>query len=1131
MKKLYLFLIGILAWSAQPSQAQTILEEDFETGSTEPYSTQVTKGEGWTVVNSYSGTNIRFNWHNLYKDPTGQTGPTISGAGCASCDGPIATSADGAGPREEILLTPELDLSDTYMLQFTWFVSPMNAYDNSKYDLQVRIVTDGDLDGAETVFSIQNEQMLRESGVMVFPISTWEHHISKIDLSDWKGEKVKIAFVYKMFTNIANAVYMDDVSVKQWTPDATPVPELSMNRYNFGDMYIGEKMYTEVIRMTNKGKNGLQVTGMDLPEGVACMQDLSTINLNRYESVQFQLSYTASLMSPAECDAVIHTNGGDVKVALQANKVDIPDGYLLESFEGPFPPAGWRNNGWGATNMAIEGDQSAYAGDVLSVCTLRSPRLDLSDGGSVTFSYYNMYDGESVPEYDIELQVSYDGGDNWTTKWVSDYQNGLNKLMTETVDLGMGSDESYIRWFYPAVESDDEGAFDHSNFTLDRVLLPNVFGADGVPLNCTVVRPANNATDVYPKDVVLEWLPAQFAEGYKLYVGSNAEANNLIDGLDVGNVLTYTIPVCEYETTYRWKVVAYNSVGNSQTASTWKFTTQPDASVVDFPYSENFDELETEDPPMGWLSTTTITDLYPTWTNRRWEPLTSKNGGKPYGGTGASMYTMWLYGGYSSTLTSPEFTLPEGKDMYISFVWGDTHPVDLIIDESGLLTKENVEGGNGYSDVVFEIYCDGEWKQASYLSENYTNDKKYWRNEKIDLTEYAGKKVQFRWINHAYSGAHKGAGLDNIYMDGIVEESVAFNKESWDAGKVNFGMANSSGDLLTIKNDGTKKLQVKDVWFNTDNFESSIQPGDELLAGEGMPFTIQFNALDLEDEVEDEMTVEFESGYTATFPVKGIGLAKDVLYYGFENNPLDYVWREDFTMIDKDNRANSDLGYYETVVEDDGNKYAFTQVWHYNHLLLAHSGIGTLGAANPIDGSAADDWLISKQITPSETSTFDFYARNLSTENSVFVGDNDYHSVEVLVSEASNTKTNDFVTLLPTKQMEYLPENEWHHFEASLSNYAGKPIYVAVRHTTINANAMAFFDDFTFTGLVEPDTPTSIQSAQIGANAEVEVYNMNGQLVATGRGMSTVQKAGQGLYIVKVKDGSEVKTLRMTNNR
>ena len=1128
MRFYYLLLTAFLACSAQLTQAQTILDEDFETGvgSTGNYYTQpVARGEGWTTVNTYTGSDPRYVWHNLYSDPNSQSGSTISGSGCAACDGPIS-AGDGAGPREEILLSPELDLNDTYQLQFTWVVSPMNANDNSKYDFQVRVVTDDDLNGAETVFSIQNEQMLRESGVMVFPIGTWDRHVSKIDLSDWKGEKVKLAFVYKMLMPIGNVVWLDDITVKQWTPDVTPVPSLSLDRYNFGEMYIGEKMYTEVIRMTNTGKNGLEVTGMDLPEGVSCNTDFAGVNLAKYESVDFQLSYTASMASPAQCDAIIHTTGGDAKVSLQATKQFVPDGYLLESFEGPFPPAGWRNNGWRATNQAFEGDQSAYAGGDFSNCTLRSPRLDLSDGGSVTFSYYNMYDGESVPEYDIELQVSYDGGDNWTTKWVSDYQNGLNKLMTETVDLGMGSDESYIRWFYPAVESDDEGALDHSNFTLDRVLLPNVFGADGVPLNSQVVRPANNAVDVYPRDIVLEWTPAQFAEGYKLYVGTNAEANDLIDGLDLGNVYTYTIPECDYETTYRWKVVGYNSVGNSTTASTWKFTTQPDASVVEFPYSENFDACTNANPvPMGWLSSKSSDDVY---NFAKWSPNTLY----PYGGSGASMAAGHLNAGQSVTLTTPPFRLPaDGQSMSISFVWGNAHPSDLLVDETGLLKKQNVEGGNGVDEVVFEIYCDGEWKQASYLSEaEDENGKKYWRNETIDLDEYAGKIVQFRWIDRCFHTYDGYGTLDNVVIDGTIVEGVTFNKESWDAAKVNFGKATTSGDLLTIRNNGKENLTVKEVTFNTDNFESSIMAGDVLEAGEGMPFTIQFNAKDANKVVEDEMSVEFESGYKATFPVKGEALAEDVLFYGFEKNPLDYVWDEDFTTIDKDGLVNYKSNYYLTEIENDGGRYAFTLGKFNNPNTTAHTGEYALVAAAPDSGSA-NDWLISKALTPSETSTFDFYARNLGTENSVFVGDNDYHSVGVYVSENGNTNVNDFTPVMSDTQMPYLADNEWNHFSVDLSPYAGKEIYVAVRHTTISANWYAFFDDFTFTGLVQPEIPTAITSAAIGSNAEVEVYSADGQLLATGRGMATVQRAGKGLFIVKVKDGNELKTLRIANAR
>ncbi|MBQ9356711.1 MAG: choice-of-anchor J domain-containing protein [Prevotella sp.] len=1120
MKRLQLTLLALLALTA--GSAQTILTEDFETGNTGSKPTPVAAGEGWTVVNGYTGENANYNWHNYYHDPESQTGPTISGACCAAVDAPINTNpVDGSGPREEILLSPELTLDDTYQLQFTWKVSPMNAMDNSRYDLQVRVVTGGNLQTAETVFSIQNEQMLRESGVTVFPIETWDPHTSRIDLSDWKGEKVQLAFVYKMFAQSGNVAWIDDISVTRHTPPTGPQASVTLDRYNFGDIFIGEKKYSDVITLTNTGKDGLKITGVDFPGGIGININTEAVNLRTYEHVDFQLTYTAAMTSAAQGNAVIHTTGGDIVIAFTAQKQLLPENAMLETFETYFPPAGWKNNGWSWVATAIEGDHSVYCGGNFSAAYLRSPRLDLSDGGTVTFTYYNQYDGDYAPEYDIELQVSYDGGDNWTTKWTSDYENGLNQLLTQTVDLGLGSDDSYIRWYYPAVETDDEGAYDHSNFTLDRVLLPSVYGMDGVPTGATIIAPANNATDVYPVDVVLQWGPAQFATGYKLYVGTNSSANDLIEDLNVGNALTYTIPGrLAYETQYRWKVVPYNDKGEATTASTWRFTTQPDASVMDFPWEENFDACTNTNPvPTGWLSTTTEQ-----WENRRWMPNTLFG----YGGKGACMATGWMYAGNYSTLTTPEFTLPaDGMSMSISFVWGDEHPRSLIIDETGLLKKQNVEGGNGVSDVVFEICVDGQWLQLSYLSENFNSDgeTKYWRNEHIDLTEYAGKTVQFRWVNHSYSGSHNAASLDNVVINGFMPDYAEFNKDGWEAGRVNHGKAVNSGDQFTLLNRGKNDQTVKAVTFSTENFEASLMAGQNVKAAEGITFNVQFNAKEAVGTVSDVMTVEFESGLKAYFPVSGEALAKDVLFYGFEPNPLDYSWKEDFTMIDADNRINHELGYYLTVVENDGGRYAFTQVTNNNtNMLAAHSGTHTIAAAAPDDLSAANDWIISKQLTFGANGSFDFYARNLGTINTVFIGDNDLHRVQVLVSEDGNTNTANFKTVMADTEMPYLAENEWNHYTVDLSAYAGKPIYVALRHTTVSANALAFFDDFTFSGL--SGEMTAIDAANADISGSVSVWSMGGLQVAEGNARIVLNQLPKGIYVVKTADGEAVRVIR-----
>lgn len=1125
MKKRYLFLLAAAAglFTTQ-AQAQTILDEGFETASTQRISQPV--ADGWTTVNSYKGTSNLYVWHNEYVED--EKNATITGHHCAACDGPISSaSGDGIGPREEVLLTPELDLNDVYELSFTFRISPMNHQDNSRYDIQVRVVEDGNLADAETVFSIQNENMMRECGVMTFPIDTWSPFTPKVYLGDWKGKKVKLAFVYKMMTDVANVLWLDDVKVYRVQEDLAPRPVLNTDSYKFPDMYIGEKFYSEVITLTNQGKSGLKVEGIDLPQGVTISLDPASVNLNKYESVSFQLSYTASLTSPASGNVVLHTNGGDVKIAFSTTKNVVPDGMTLETFEGFFPPAGWKNNGWGATNIALEGDQSVYVGAELSNTYLTSPRLDLSHGGQLTFTYFNSFDGEAdgyLQSNDFYVQVSYDGGANWQTLWTFDY-NKESFGETVTLDLGTGTDNSYVRFVNTGVSSNDGDIDPFSYVYLDRVLLPNVYGADGVPFGVTMISPKNGAQSVYPQDIVLNWGPAQFAEGYKVYVGSNAEVNDLVNGVDVGDALTYTIPQAGYETTYSWKVVPYNSVGDAIAASVpvWSFTTQPDASVMEFPYVENFDACSKSQPvPNGWLSTTTGQMAFAKW---------SPNEIYPYGGKGVSLAAGWLNANEEVTLTSAPFKLPaDGKSMSISFDWGNAHPSDMIIDETGLLKKQNVEGGNGHDEVVFEIYSDGAWKQASYLSENYNADgeTKYWRHENIDLTEYAGKTVQFRWISRAFT-TYDGYGvLDNVVIDGTVESGVAFNKEGWDAGKVNYQKAVNSGDIFTVKNNGKQAEKVKSVTFATGYFTSSIATGDELAVDEGMPFNITFTAVNASQVVEDEMTIEFESGLTVAFPVRGESLAEDVLYYAFEPNPLDYEWDKDFTQIDLDKQVTCALNYHQTIIDNDGGRYAFTQATHNNPNLTAHSGSHTIVAMAPDNNSAANDWLISKQIVPQAGATFDFYARNLSTINSVFVGDNDLHSVAVLVSEDGNTSTSDFKVVMKSTEMPYLAENEWNHFAVDLSAYAGKPIYVAVQHTTITANWAAFFDDFTFTHVGDETNAIQGVSADLENNAHVSVFNANGVLVSEGQGQAAMQTLERGLYIVKVQNGDSVKTFRVT---
>lgn len=1116
MKKIYLSM-ALLSLFAGGLQAQTLLDEDFETSSTEGYSRPVTKGSGWTTVDSYKGSNISYNWCNNYNEK----GVVDGSKHAAACDGPVTSGyTDGAGPREEVLLTPELNLDNTYQLKFDWKVGPTNSMDGSKYDLQVRVVENDDLANATTVFSIQDANLLKESGVLTYPITSWDPHTSEIDLSYFKGKKVKLAFVYKMLEPIGNIAWIDNVSVKQFTPPTQPEPTLSNNSYKFPSMYLGEKFYTTQFTLTNNGTDGLKVTGIDLPNGVTTTWDYQNVNLAKYESTRFQLAYTASLTSPAAGNAVIHTNGGDVTIALSAEKMAVPDGYTLESFNGFFPPAGWTNKGWDQRSQALEGDGSAYGSASFDNAYLISPRLDLTKGGTLTFTYLNNFDSEEGGTYqtnDFKVDVSYDGGKTWQTKWTYDYtQGGMTNMQVQNVDLGQGTDSSYVRFVDTAVEYDSEtGVGEFADIYVDRVLLPNVYGADGVPGAATLVTPKDSVTEVMPKNIQLSWGPAQFADGYKLYVGSNDAADNLINGLDLGNKLTYTIAQADYQTAYSWKVVPYNTVGSATKVPVWHFTTQADASVKDFPYTEDFSKGTI---PNGW--TLTPAASY----NRNWYINTMY----PYtfGNVKSNVLTSGYMAGKNeeNSVTTQEFTLPAGKTIMASFVWTNVHPSDAQVDATDSKKKHNVDPNNGVSAGYFQVLADGTWHDLTSISET-GDDESYWKSEQVNLSEYAGKTVQFRWVHKSFDNYNWDGGTSVAHFE-LAEaqgDKAAFNQTVWNAGKVNYNKSRNSGEVFTLFNKGTNNLKIKSVTFQNANFSSSLKAGDEIASGASKNFSIQFDARDAATSLTDNMTVTFESGYQVSLPVSGTALASDQLYYGFEDNALDYSWKNDFTMFDVDGAVNEKLTYYLTTMENNGGRYAFTQGWFNNQLSTAHEGTGALMTGTPVSGTA-DDWLISLPFTATSNTTFDFYARNLEQTNSVLPAGKNH--ITVLVSTTDNASPESFTeTVLANQEIPYLDANEWQHYTVDLSKFDGQKIYVALRHTTEAEGVMeAFYDDFTFNHIGQTTGIKGITA--IDGEANVMVYTIDGKMVTSGKGTQVLNSLAKGLYVVKVTKGNAVSTMR-----
>ncbi|MEI8048561.1 MAG: choice-of-anchor J domain-containing protein [Bacteroidota bacterium] len=170
---------------------------------------------------------------------------------------------------------------------------------------------------------------------------------------------------------------------------------------------------------------------------------------------------------------------------------------------------------------------------------------------------------------DVEWSTN---GTTWTTAATINRYNAVQGWKLKSVALPAGAANQaalYIAFKFTSAYGND--------CYLDFAKIVNLV-APGV---AGLGSPANNATGI-PVATPLVWTaPATGGapSGYKLYVGTDNPPTNLVNGTNVGNVLTYS-PAFAYLTHYNWKVVPTNAAGDATGAPVWGFTTVAPGSIA-----------------------------------------------------------------------------------------------------------------------------------------------------------------------------------------------------------------------------------------------------------------------------------------------------------------------------------------------------------------------------------------------------------------------------------------------------------------------------------------------------------------------------------------------------------------------
>ncbi len=338
--------------------------------------------------------------------------------------------------------------------------------------------------------------------------------------------------------------------------------------------------------------------------------------------------------------------------------------------------------------------------------------------------------------------------------------------------------------------------------------------AGTVPNPAALVSPTG--TDI-TKSATLNWgSGGGMPTGYKLYFGTNNPPSNIVNGTDLLNTNTYDPnPDMNYNTTYYWKVVPYNSFGDAVNCPVWSFTTMPDPTISTLPYTQSFDD--TTFPPASWtnvaLSGTTL------WTR-------STSGSNPtctpHSGAGMAYYNSYsATSGFEAKLTTPPINF--GASAYRMKVW--------ILHEN----SASYYAGDYLNERIDVLY--GTTVIGSFARNDLTLSAPTWIQHEIALPVAAGGEIKdISFLAHSAFG-------DNMFMDDITIEEVPTEPlSSFNVTSKNFGTTatgtnyNTYNFVLTNTGQGTLVVDRDQIYFSGTNASEFI------LADLEYPIELEVNA-------------------------------------------------------------------------------------------------------------------------------------------------------------------------------------------------------------------------------------------------------------------------------------------------
>ena len=729
----------------------------------------------------------------------------------------VACNVWGEYVNKFSLVSPRIDLAENSRIGFWW--KHYNG-DGTAIDVYFEITTDG---GAN--WTVLNEFELGA------PMEEYEQYY--IDLNTYSGNNTYVRWRYETLTNyVADYFVIDDLSIES-SPNGAVI-QIEEPIVDFSEVSVGTVSYLP-LEVKNVGSTDLEITGSTLS---------APFSVNTPVTITAGNTALVNIFIDADAQGVFNENveftGNFTGVGTFQIKADV---YHVEY------------------NFFENGDVSNELPELWSKIRTRDPYDTFTDitVHSTTydaFSAPNAFRMMKMNDTISPLMLFTRGVAGYGDNVLSFYAKKSYDDYEATLQIGLSNDplhadafqvvetfEMTTEYQFFEVEFPSSSELPYIVFSFIDGTYASVIWMDDIqwdaggsyPPYCPIpLFPANNADQV---DVMmgldLNWTSGGGnPHGYKLSVGTDAQASNIIDNVDVGDVLTYNFPIAPvYGQEYFWKVIAYNDHGESSGCGVKSFTVMTDP-VQTVPFEENFDALDAmgeREYPLGWSVENANNDNFP------WDVISDVATPGLAHSTPNAMHMLFSLNTMDDYLFTPPVALNGGNEYLISF-WYRTMGDQWVPNP---VERLNVYMGtdNNSASIVEELYVNDflnnqDWEFATVSFAAPSTDEYYFSfygnsdpNQGILLVDdvaismitgvQASSDNDIRVYPNPARGfvkIHSNSEILSIEIFDIQSRLVYYGNDSNENSTINLNGLNKGTYLLKIKTAdevSTQKLIVK----------------------------------------------------------------------------------------------------------------------------------------------------------------------------------------------------------------------------------------------------------------------------------------------------------------------------------